>query len=189
MCVCVYTGAHDADRPVRHLRALVWFGAGQVDWDVTNEKGWLSFFGKAFPPRQLASVQTTLPYDDLRTALAQYVDKDSDTDLFIELQSQLEKTVKNIVSEYRNKKKQEVRGGVATCGVCLVALAFARRTLSDAAAAGDGGQTTWNTRCKKVLKKLLEGVEDAVVAPPASSSSTSAMGSDRLPQVCTVLLL
>jgi hypothetical protein len=82
---------------------------GQVDWDVTNEKGWLSFFNKAFPTRQLASVQTTLPYDDLRTALAQYVDKDSDTELFIELQSQLEKTVKNIVSEYRNKRKQEVR--------------------------------------------------------------------------------
>jgi hypothetical protein len=32
------------------------------------------------------------------------------------------------------------------------------------------GQTTWNTRCKKVLKKLLEGVEEAVVAPPEPSS-------------------
>lgn len=79
-----------------------------MDWDVTNDKGWLSFFSTAFPTRQLASVQTMLPYDDLRTALAQYVDKDSDTDLFVELQSQLEKTVKNIVSEYRNKRKQEV---------------------------------------------------------------------------------
>jgi hypothetical protein len=43
-------------------------------------------------------------------ALAQYTDdKDADTDVFTELQSQLEKTVKNLVSEYRNKKKQEVR--------------------------------------------------------------------------------